>query len=91
LTTQVLSELVCSVLLVRVIQRSRQCLDFVCTFHLFHLAFVVIYNGAFPLKILWWILQVLGIFICTVTGEHLCKKYESQEIQLSQLPSKYDL
>ena len=87
---QILSEIICAFAMVHVVQRSKQCLDFVCTFHLFHLVFVILHNGSFPLKFSWWILQISGITLCTILGEHLCRKYESQVIQLAQ-SSKYEL
>lgn len=88
---QLASELVCAFTLVRVVQRTRQCLDFVCTFHLFHLIFLILYNRLFPTELSWWLFQVFGITVCTVLGEYLCRKAESREIHLSQAAAKYEV
>ncbi|CAJ0963958.1 unnamed protein product, partial [Mesorhabditis belari] len=73
------------------VQRTRQCLDFACTVHLFHLILVCIVNASFPTSLLWWLLQIISVTICTVLGEYLCTRIESREIKLSNSPSKYDL
>ncbi|CAJ0563309.1 unnamed protein product, partial [Mesorhabditis spiculigera] len=73
------------------VQRTRQCLDFACTVHLFHLLLVCIYNATFPTSLLWWLLQLVSVTICTVLGEYLCTRLESREIKLTNSPSKYDL
>ncbi|VDM27093.1 unnamed protein product [Toxocara canis] len=88
--TQLLSAGVCAVALYYVVQRAKQCLDFTCTYHLWHLVLVIFYSGSFPLQISWWLLQVISIIWCTVLGEYLCLRAESREIPLP-FPSKYEL
>ncbi|UMM12635.1 hypothetical protein L5515_001312 [Caenorhabditis briggsae] len=73
------------------VQRAKQCLDFACTVHFFHLICVTIYNRTLPTQFTWWILQVISTTVCTVLGEYLCMKIESQEIKLEGGPSRYDL
>uniref|UniRef100_A0A8R1DHK5 Protein SYS1 homolog n=1 Tax=Caenorhabditis japonica TaxID=281687 RepID=A0A8R1DHK5_CAEJA len=75
----------------QLVQRAKQCLDFACTVHFFHLLFVIVYNRAFPTQFTWWILQIISTTVCTVLGEFLCMRLESQEIKLEGGPSRYDL
>ncbi|KHJ81672.1 hypothetical protein OESDEN_18640 [Oesophagostomum dentatum] len=87
---QFFASIACGVALRYVVQRAKQCLDFACTIHAFHLLFVVIYNHALPTQLLWWAVQIGSIGVCTLLGEHLCMQAESQEIKLGP-PSKYDI
>nr|CDJ96390.1 Integral membrane protein SYS1-related domain containing protein [Haemonchus contortus] len=87
---QLLATLSCGVAMRFVVQRAKQCLDFSCTLHIFHLLIVIVYNHAFPTQLLWWGVQVASVVICTLLGEYLCMTAESQEIRLGP-PSKYDL
>ncbi|CAD6198333.1 unnamed protein product [Caenorhabditis auriculariae] len=88
---QVAGSLVCAFALSVVVQRAKQCLDFACTLHFFHLLIVVAFNLSFPFQLSWWLLQILSCIVCTVGGEFLCMRAESQEIKLEGGPSKYDL
>lgn len=67
----------------KVIERSKQCLDFACTLHFWHLIIVISYYKSIPADIFWWILQLLSIVLCTVLGEYFCLKLESRDIHLS--------
>lgn len=87
---QLLASLSCGVALTVVVQRSKQCLDFSCTIHAFHFLFVVIYNHALPTQSLWWGVQVASVVVCTLLGEFLCMRAESQDIKLGPSP-KFDL
>ncbi|VDO67328.1 unnamed protein product [Heligmosomoides polygyrus] len=87
---QLLASLSCGTAMTFVVQRAKQCLDFSCTVHVFHLLFVIIYNQSFPTRPLWWGVQIASAVICTLCGEYLCMRAESQEIRLGP-PSKYDL
>ncbi|KHJ78588.1 hypothetical protein OESDEN_21789, partial [Oesophagostomum dentatum] len=69
---QFIASVACGVALRYVVQRAKQCLDFACTIHAFHLLFVVIYNHALPTQLLWWAVQIGSIGVCTLLGEHLC-------------------
>uniref|UniRef100_A0A0M3HTS6 Protein SYS1 homolog n=2 Tax=Ascaris TaxID=6251 RepID=A0A0M3HTS6_ASCLU len=87
---QLLSASISALALCFVVQRAKQCLDFACTYHFWHLLLVIYCSGSFPLQISWWLLQVISIILCTVLGEYLCLRAESKEIPLS-FPSKYEL
>ncbi|KAJ1374591.1 hypothetical protein KIN20_037304 [Parelaphostrongylus tenuis] len=88
---QLLASLSCGVALTFVVQRSKQCLDFSCTIHAFHLLFVIIYNYKLPTQLLWWGVQIASIVVCTLLGEFLCMRAESQDIKLGGPSSKFDL
>ncbi|KAI6231309.1 hypothetical protein M3Y95_00368100 [Aphelenchoides besseyi] len=66
-----------------VLQRAKNCLDFACTLHFWHLILVVIYNGLFPTQLNWWLLQLISVTVATVTGEYFCMLKESAEIPLT--------
>lgn len=63
-----------------VIQRAKQCLDFTCTLHLFHLITCWIYTGTFPLNITWWLVNVSCIVLMVVIGEYLCFRTDLRDI-----------
>lgn len=67
----------------RVVERSKQCLDFTCTLHFWHLIVVILYHNSIPTHISWWLLQFLSIVLCTVLGEYFCLQLESRDIHLS--------
>ncbi|KJH51709.1 hypothetical protein DICVIV_02140 [Dictyocaulus viviparus] len=79
---QLLASLSCGIALKFVVQRAKQCLDFSCTIHVFHLVFVAVYNQAFPTQLPWWGVQIASVVICTLLGEFLCMRAESQDIRL---------
>ncbi|KAL3998019.1 Integral membrane protein S linking to the trans Golgi network family protein [Acanthocheilonema viteae] len=81
--TQLLSAAVCSLIMSKVVGRSKQCLDFTCTLHFWHLIIVTLYYKSIPNHIFWWLLQFLSIVLCTVLGEYFCLQLESRDIQLS--------
>ncbi|CAH8615896.1 unnamed protein product [Heterobilharzia americana] len=78
-----LTPLVCSVGLWRLIKRSKQCLDFSCTIHFWHFIFCVAYSHTFPRSVLWWIVNLVSIGIMTVMGEFLCMRTEMAAIPLA--------
>lgn len=86
---QLISSIACAAALPQVVQRGKQCLDFTCTLHFWHLVFVIFNSGNIPAQISWWLLQLFSIGLCTVLGEYLCLTVETREIPLSF--SKYDL
>ncbi|CAI5438089.1 unnamed protein product [Caenorhabditis angaria] len=88
---QLISTIGVSFGLAKIVQRAKQCLDFACTAHVFHLILVILYNQSFPTQFTWWILQIISVTICTVLGEYLCMRFETQEIKLEGGPSRYDL
>ncbi|VDK80457.1 unnamed protein product [Litomosoides sigmodontis] len=80
---QLLSATACSLVMSKVIERSKQCLDFTCTLHFWHLIIVILYYKSIPRHIFWWILQLVSIVLCTVLGEYFCLQLESKDIHLS--------
>lgn len=66
-----------------IVQRARQILDYVLTFHLFHLLFVWYVSQRFPSGISWWLLQSVNIVIMTFGGEWACMHREMKPIMIS--------
>uniref|UniRef100_A0A0R3RV61 Protein SYS1 homolog n=1 Tax=Elaeophora elaphi TaxID=1147741 RepID=A0A0R3RV61_9BILA len=81
--TQLLSVALCSLMMSKVIGRSKQCLDFTCTLHFWHLIIITLYRKSIPMHIFWWLLQFLSIVLCTILGEYFCLQLESRDIHLS--------
>ncbi|KAF6032469.1 SYS1 [Bugula neritina] len=73
-----------------IVKRTKQCLDFTLTVHLFHFITCCIYNGRVPTSVSWWVTNTVVIVIMTVLGEFLCMKTEMKEIPLGT-SSKVDL
>ncbi|PHZ08285.1 uncharacterized protein RHIMIDRAFT_184505, partial [Rhizopus microsporus ATCC 52813] len=69
-------------LLVLIVQRAKQILDFVLTFHFFHLIFVWKVSHHFPISFTWWVLQVVDILIMTLGGEWACMHREMKPIMI---------
>lgn len=69
-----------------VVKRTKQCLDFTCTVHGFHLVACWAYNGYFPNTLTWWLVNVISVIIMTVFGEFLCLKTEMKAIPLAMGP-----
>lgn len=86
----VLNALVGSFLLWIIVERTKQCLDFSCTWHLIHLIICWFYNGEFPTTFSWWALNLACVTLMCVCGEFLCLRTELQAIPLSLGP-KTDL
>ncbi|XP_002742438.1 protein SYS1 homolog isoform X2 [Saccoglossus kowalevskii] len=72
------------------ISRTRQCLDFAATVHLYHLIVCWIYNGSFPMTLSWWLVNVACLALMTVLGEFLCMRSEMTAIPVS-VGAKSDL
>ncbi|KAI4468301.1 sys1 [Holotrichia oblita] len=79
-----------AVILWFVVERTKQCLDFSCTWYFFHLIVCWFYNGNFPTTFSWWTLNIACVSVMCVCGEFLCLKSELQAIPLSLGP-KTDL
>ena len=73
----------------KVVQRTKQCLDFTVTAHFFHILGCWIYNGHLPSQPSVWLLQLVTITLMCVLGEYLCMRTEMQNIPV--LSSKVDL
>ena len=71
------------VVIFRVIERTRKCLDFVLTMIFFHFIFTLFSNG-FPTRFLWWLLQLVGAAGCTLLAEGLCMREARKDIQLGE-------
>ncbi|KAF7633913.1 hypothetical protein Mgra_00006650 [Meloidogyne graminicola] len=78
---QLISSIFCSFILLVLVGRARQCLDFSITLHFLHFIAVCFYNRTIPTL---WLLQIISCTICTIFGEWLCLKRECTEIPLSQ-------
>lgn len=89
-TVQLLTAALCAFALTKVVGRSKQCLDFSCTMHFWHIVFVILYQRTFSTQFFWWLLQVLSTVMCTVLGEYLCLQIESKEIPVST-SSRYEV
>ncbi|VDP81750.1 unnamed protein product [Echinostoma caproni] len=67
----------------RLVRRTKQCLDFACTVHFWHLIFCILFTRTVPRSILWWVANVFSVVISTVMGEILCMRSELKVIPLS--------
>jgi hypothetical protein len=63
-----------------IVERSKKCLDFAATVHLFHFLAVFVYSS-FPLP-LWWILWGLSLLTMYFVGKYFCEMREFQTITL---------
>lgn len=86
----VLNSLTCALGLWYIVGRTKQCLDFAATVHIFHLAVCWLYNSFFPDTLAWWLLNIVCVTLMCVFGEFLCMRTEMKSIPLS-LGSKVDL
>lgn len=55
-----------------IVQRSRLCLDYAITCHLFHLMTVSVVNRQFPLNICWWLVIICSAWLMTEKSRSLC-------------------
>ncbi|CAH0550772.1 unnamed protein product [Brassicogethes aeneus] len=86
----VINALVGAAVLWHIVERTKQCMDFSCTWHLIHLIICWFYNGNFPVTFSWWALNVACATLMCVCGEFLCLRTELAAIPLSLGP-KTDL
>jgi len=78
-----------ALVIVYIVRRYKQCLDFSLTIHFYHFLACCIYSGGFlPKTFIWYITQFLSIVLMTILAEHLSKKYELRSIPVS---SRVDL
>ena len=78
-----INSLCCSIGLWFIVQRTKQCLDFSVTIHLFHLIACCYYNGYFPITYSWWLLNAVCVTVMCVCGEFLCMKSELSSIPVT--------
>ncbi|XP_018335049.1 protein SYS1 homolog [Agrilus planipennis] len=86
----VLNALVGAVALWWIVEKTKQCLDFSCTWHFIHLIICWCYNSEFPTTFSWWALNIACATLMCVCGEFVCLRTELQAIPLSLGP-KSDL
>ncbi|GLV36454.1 Sys1 golgi trafficking protein [Carabus blaptoides fortunei] len=86
----VINSLIGALVLWFVVERTKQCLDFSCTWHFIHLIVCWFYNGSFPTTVSWWLLNLVCVTLTCVCAEFLCLRTELQAIPLTLGP-KTDL
>lgn len=86
----ILNALTSSLGLWKVVQRTKQCLDFTVTAHVIHLCASWWYNGHLPSQPSVWLLNLVTITLMCVLGEYLCMRTEMQHIPVLG-SSKVDL
>jgi hypothetical protein len=75
-------------LLVVIVQRAKQVLDFVVTLHVFHLLGCWIHSRHFPSTVTWWLVQSTALLVMTLGGEWACMRYELKPILLGNSSGK---
>ncbi|KAG2232918.1 integral membrane protein S linking to the trans Golgi network-domain-containing protein [Thamnidium elegans] len=78
----VVNACLCIPILMMIVQRAKQILDYVLTFHFFHLICVWKISHHFPTGTSWWVLQVVNIVIMTFGGEWACMHREMKPIMI---------
>ena len=77
----ILNSLAVSVFLFIIVQRSKLCLDFACTIHLFQMLISMFKTGTlFSFSSL--VIQIICISISSIAGEFLCMRSEMKAIPL---------
>ncbi|CAK9091647.1 unnamed protein product [Durusdinium trenchii] len=74
-----------------VVQRAKKCLDFVATYHIFHLIATCFAEGrspSFPATGEWWIIQIPAILTAVLLGEYMCMQAETRDITLGNKGGK---
>eukprot|EP00747_Dinoflagellata_sp_TGD_P059928 gnl/TRDRNA2_/TRDRNA2_151801_c1_seq1.p1 gnl/TRDRNA2_/TRDRNA2_151801_c1~~gnl/TRDRNA2_/TRDRNA2_151801_c1_seq1.p1 ORF type:complete len:161 (-),score=29.02 gnl/TRDRNA2_/TRDRNA2_151801_c1_seq1:92-574(-) len=79
--------LVMALVLRVVVERAKKCLDFVATYHIFHLVFTWCISG-FPNVRHWWIINSVAGLVAVLLGEYACMKAEQKAIKLGSKSSK---
>jgi len=82
LIAHLLNSLCLAITLWYVVQRAKQCWDFTCTLHFFHLIICCVYIGKFPGSLTWWLTQLVCIILIVVISEYLCFKSDMKDIPL---------
>ncbi|KAI8885805.1 hypothetical protein K501DRAFT_214975 [Backusella circina FSU 941] len=70
-------------ILMFIVQRARQILDFVLTFHFFHVLIGWRITHVFPTSGAWWTLQFVNCLIMTFGGEWACMHREMKPIMIT--------
>ena len=79
-----------SLALWNVVQRTKLCLDFTCTVHVFHVLICWYYNGTIASSFSWWVINTICVTLMCVSGEFLCMRTELRAIPIS-MGAKVDL
>ncbi|XP_005105588.1 protein SYS1 homolog [Aplysia californica] len=85
-----LNSLTVSFLLWGVVGRTKQCLDFTATVHVFHFLACWYSYGFVPITFWWWVTNVGCVALTTVMAEFLCMRSEMKAIPVGMGP-KVDL
>lgn len=64
-----------------IVDKAKKILDYVLTDFFFHLVLCTI-NCSFPSKFLWWIINLIYVFLITLISEYISLKIEQKEIKL---------
>ncbi|KAJ1545515.1 hypothetical protein HK405_007868, partial [Cladochytrium tenue] len=75
-----LNAAISSFLLLLIVQRAKQCLDFSATIQLLHAALTTAYSGGLPRSSFWWGVAAIGVVVSALGGEFLCMRHELQPI-----------
>lgn len=75
----------------KVVQRTKQCLDFSATVHILHLLACWFYAGHIPVLPSLYLLHLLTLALMCVMGEYLCLRSEMSTIPVRAMPPKADL
>ena len=70
-----------SVLLGKIVERSKNCVDFTFTLFFIHLISCSFYEG-FPLTWEWWLVHVFASVIMASLGEYVCAQREMEDIPI---------
>jgi len=81
LSSLIVSAFLCLCILI-IVERSKLCLDFTCTFYFFYLINCIMYSH-FPTGFFWWFTVILNVTGVSIISERLCMKKELEPIKLS--------
>lgn len=70
---------------VAVVGRAKRCIDFACTLLLSHIIATTIHSG-FPLRYMWWLLNILSTIALATVGEALSMRMELRDISVNSRP-----
>ncbi|CAF0899567.1 unnamed protein product [Brachionus calyciflorus] len=70
----------------KLVNRSKQCLDFTITVFFYHILISWAYVGSFPSTFMFWFIVVVSATIMTLLSEYLCMQSALKEIPLSLVP-----
>ncbi|KAF4720155.1 Integral membrane protein of the Golgi, variant 2 [Perkinsus olseni] len=81
-TVLVLMSPLMSIVLTSIVERAKKCLDFVVTYHIWHLTSTWIQMGRIPSYFSWWLWPIAAATITVLLSEYLCMQLETREISL---------